>query len=130
MTTYEELTEEARKKAQEANKLYNDTRREYRHRYYETHKEKWKSHKEYDRRYYATRSAFLANEKASRGCLRCGERDPVVLDFHHRDRSEKRFLVSMARRMSLEALKEEIARCDVLCANCHRRVEYEKRHAS
>jgi uncharacterized membrane protein len=52
-------------------------------------------------------------------CIDCGERDPVVLDFDHRD--AKRANVSLlARRSGVARLEAEIARCDVRCANCHR----------
>jgi hypothetical protein len=54
-------------------------------------------------------------------CADCGEDDLVVLEFDHV--GEKRGNVSaMAwRGVSEEALRAEIARCDVRCANCHRR---------
>jgi hypothetical protein len=52
-------------------------------------------------------------------CIDCGERDPVVLDFDHRD--AKRANVSLlARRSGVARLEAEIALCDVRCANCHR----------
>ena len=56
-------------------------------------------------------------------CINCGEADPLVLEFDHRDPSEKSFCISNAcsRKRSLNVIKEEIKKCDVLCANCHRR---------
>jgi len=61
------------------------------------------------------------------GCRDCGERDPVVLDFHHRNEHQKNFTVShWAFRASLVTLTKEFWKCDVLCANCHRR-EHAKR---
>jgi hypothetical protein len=55
----------------------------------------------------------------------CGESDPVCLDFHHRDPSIKSFEIARGVKCrSLEAVQAEIAKCDVVCANCHR-----KRHA-
>ncbi|MGH9199497.1 MAG: hypothetical protein ACRD1T_27675, partial [Acidimicrobiia bacterium] len=46
----------------------------------------------------------------------------VLLDFDHRDRSLKRVTVSrLVRSASWLAAQEEIAKCDVRCANCHRR---------
>jgi hypothetical protein len=52
----------------------------------------------------------------------CGESDPVVLEFDH-VRGEKSFNISDAARWgwSMERVFEEVAKCDVLCANCHRR---------
>jgi len=58
-------------------------------------------------------------------CRRCGEDDPVVLEFHHRVPAEKRFPISAVRAVPKPAdtalVMAEIAKCDVLCANCHRR---------
>lgn len=53
-------------------------------------------------------------------CVDCGESDPIVLDFDH-VRGEKKENVSKRVRVSLEAVILEIAKCEVRCANCHRR---------
>lgn len=55
-------------------------------------------------------------------CVDCGETDLRVLDFDHRDRALKRGVVSrLVFRASWTRLEQEIALCDVRCANCHRR---------
>ena len=56
-------------------------------------------------------------------CVVCGEEDPVVLDFDHRPRVRKFAAVSvmLRDRYSWKRIKAEIAKCDVRCANCHRR---------
>ena len=55
-------------------------------------------------------------------CVDCGETDPLVLDFDHRDPSKKRMAVSsLLRYASWSALEAEIAKCDIRCANDHRR---------
>ena len=55
-------------------------------------------------------------------CKECGNNDIRVLDFHHLDRELKEFNISDAVRVGVgkEKLLEEIAKCDCLCANCHR----------
>lgn len=71
-----------------------------------------------------TRQMFWDHVIAERGgsCERCGnEYPPVVFDFHHRDPSEKRFSIGSAMgNRSWDELMEEVAKCDLLCANCHR----------
>lgn len=56
------------------------------------------------------------------GCADCPERDPLVLDFDH-VRDQKRMDVSrmVTLEMSWESIEEEIKKCEVVCANCHRR---------
>lgn len=56
----------------------------------------------------------------------CGESDPVVLEFHHRDPKDKRSTISamLSNSCSMKVLTDEIEKCDVLCANCHRRLHH------
>jgi hypothetical protein len=56
-------------------------------------------------------------------CVDCGESDPVVLEFDHRDPGAKSFNIGAASTGSigLERVRREIQKCDVRCANCHRR---------
>jgi hypothetical protein len=55
-------------------------------------------------------------------CVDCGESDPVVLDFDH-VRGAKRYEISsrIGAGYSWEGLLREIEKCEVRCANCHRR---------
>lgn len=61
-------------------------------------------------------------------CASCGEDDIVVLQFHHRRRSRKIMEISkmITALRSVDELKAEIKKCDVLCANCHTRKEAKK----
>ena len=73
--------------------------------------------------------AYIRNHKAAHGCLTCGERDPVVLDLHHRDPGQKKRNQSRVSgidwaSMGWKALERELEKCDVLCANCHRRLTF------
>lgn len=52
-------------------------------------------------------------------CVDCGETDTDVLEFDHRDPSEK--LGEVPRMSSIARMAAEAAKCDVRCANCHRR---------
>ncbi len=55
-------------------------------------------------------------------CIDCGNADILVLDFDHIDPTTKRESVhDMIRKRRLNILRIEITKCDVRCANCHRR---------
>lgn len=61
-------------------------------------------------------------------CVSCGESNPVVLEFHHTDPSTKLGCVSnLVKTKNWEIVLEEIRKCVVLCANCHR-IETAKTH--
>ena len=54
-------------------------------------------------------------------CVDCGESDPIVLDFDHIDPATKLFCVgTMLSRQATPAIRREIEKCEVRCANCHR----------
>lgn len=55
-------------------------------------------------------------------CVDCGESDPVVLEFDH-VRGKKRDTIQglVYKGHSLRMVMDEIAKCEVRCANCHRR---------
>lgn len=56
-------------------------------------------------------------------CVLCSESDAVVLEFDHRDPSKKRFSISSGIRYGYDwsIILDEIKKCRVLCANCHKR---------
>lgn len=63
---------------------------------------------------------FIYEYLLTHPCVDCGEPDPVVLDFDH-VRGEKMFHVACLISHSLARIETEIAKCDIRCANCHRR---------
>jgi hypothetical protein len=55
-------------------------------------------------------------------CIDCGEGDPRCLDFDHRDPDRKKASISrLIGYTDWNKLLLEIAKCDVRCANCHRK---------
>lgn len=63
-------------------------------------------------------------EAKNRPCADCGKRYPTcAMDLDH-VRGEKKFKVSEAVQLAygstLDQLRAEIAKCQVVCANCHR----------
>jgi len=64
---------------------------------------------------------WLSRYKQELGCAHCGIKDPRVLDFHHKKGEDKLFTIGGFRReVGFGKLQEEIAKCEVVCANCHR----------
>ena len=57
-------------------------------------------------------------------CMDCGQKFPIIcMDLDHRDPKTKRYPglnMKAAFRRRPEQLDEELAKCDVVCANCHR----------
>ncbi len=66
---------------------------------------------------------FIGDYLQKHPCVDCKETDILVLEFDHKDRSTKKGDISsiIRRRLSLDTLKSEIVKCEVRCANCHRR---------
>ena len=62
----------------------------------------------------------LAKIKEDSGCLDCGENNHIVLDFDHL--KDKKYNISRMIHdgFSWAAIKKEISKCEVVCANCHR----------
>ena len=58
----------------------------------------------------------------SHPCVDCGESDKIVLEFDHIDRATKvNTIANLCKSSSLKKVMEEVAKCEVRCANCHRR---------
>lgn len=73
--------------------------------------------------------AWFSELKASKRCEQCGEAAPECLHFHHVDPTKKELSVAQAvnRAWSRERIMEEVAKCRVLCANCHFKLHWDER---
>lgn len=66
---------------------------------------------------------ILINTYKNRPCMDCGiQYPPYVMDLDHRDPTQKVLKISTMRRkrMAFSVIVEEMEKCDVVCANCHR----------
>jgi formate-dependent nitrite reductase cytochrome c552 subunit len=75
--------------------------------------------------------ARLLDELRDRPCADCGHRfPPCAMDFDHRDPASKRSAVTrMIGRAGTARILEEVAKCDIVCANCHRLRTFQRRSA-
>jgi hypothetical protein len=105
-----------------------EKRREASRRHYAKHRQRViDKAKEYSR---ATRSrirAFINTYLKANPCVDCGETNIIVLEFDHIG-NDKHFSISDVTRLGygMPKLKAEIAKCEVRCANCHRKKTYER----
>ncbi len=79
---------------------------------------------EYMARYVSDRQLRLkiqAIEYKGGKCQKCGyDKCYAALEFHHRDPNEKEVSWKKLRSRSWKRIEEELDKCDLLCANCHR----------
>jgi len=104
--------------------IHGEKKREYNKKYYRLNIERErKRHIEKRRRIIGKIKAFLLEYLLSHPCVDCGEADPIVLEFDHRIPKDKLFSMAEARRgkFSLAKVMEEVKKCTIRCANCHRR---------
>lgn len=63
----------------------------------------------------------LMLELKSVPCTDCGDTyPPYCMDFDHRDPAQKSFVISSQQTCSEKLFLAEVAKCDIICANCHR----------
>ena len=71
---------------------------------------------------------FLQQYKMEKGCSVCGYNEIAqALEFDHIDRSKKKFGMNKAYKYKWPTIMEELEKCVVLCANCHRKKTMEEK---
>ena len=91
-------------------------------RYYENHEHYRNSHNKSRNNIRKQNAQKVFEYLTQNPCISCGESDPIVLEFDHRDSTTKLENISnLISNGSWQAIEQEIEKCDVLCANCHRR---------
>lgn len=79
---------------------------------------------------YGEKQERIRQIKVEQGCARCGYNEhPAALEFDHLPGTVKLFNVGSmaAAKRSWETIMAEIAKCQVVCANCHRVITAERR---
>lgn len=95
----------------------------YARKYYQLNSEKVKSKvRKSSKKYYERNKLYVNVYKSTHGCKYCFESDSCCLDFHHISPELKTENISMLIvNSSIENVKKEIEKCEVVCANCHRK---------
>lgn len=91
----------------------------YNSAHYSKHPEK---RKDLNERAKKKAQQFIWDYLKQNSCVDCPESDPIVLQFDH-VRGKKLFNLSEAAASgySISKIMDEIAKCEVRCANCHLR---------
>ena len=96
----------------------------YSNNHYLKNKEKYRNKANSDRK---KRLNHCNLYKSHFGCYVCGEKDSSCLDFHHIDSKKKTDgVAAMIRNYAWQTLLDEIAKCVVICSNCHRKKHYKE----
>lgn len=91
-------------------------------RYYYRNKDKIKEKaSEHKKKQINKSKEWIEKYKEEQKCERCGENRSKALQFHHKEPSKKGKQVSrlVSNGVTIERIKEEIEKCEVICANCH-----------
>lgn len=75
---------------------------------------------------YMDKKQIISDIKQNLKCEKCGESKPYCLDFHHTDPKKKEGTIAkmISNNYRLNKILDEIKKCRVLCANCHREFHY------
>jgi transcription elongation factor Elf1 len=104
--------------------------RQYRRKWYNKNKivESAKQQSRKKARKPVIREWFVEFKKTLQ-CSECGENHIACLDFHHTDPRKKDYGISQMidGNWSIKKINEEVAKCVVLCSNCHRKLHWENK---
>ena len=94
-------------------------------KHYQSNKGQYIKRSSKSNKLYRSRNKKFINEyKSSMGCQFCNENHPACLDFHHISPTEKTANISRIANCSksIESIQNEIDKCILVCANCHRKI--------
>ncbi len=98
-----------------------EKRRQYRRKWYSENKTSEKQHVKNRKKAI---KKWLQLYKKDLKCTKCPENHPATLDFHHHSGKEFEIAYMVANGYSIERIKKELEKCDVLCSNCHRKLHH------
>jgi hypothetical protein len=104
---------------------------EHRRNSYANHRETARlSNDEWTRRALENAKEYVYKYLLAHPCVDCGNNNVLTLTFDH-VRGDKKLGISemVSRGRSIETIKEEIGKCEVVCFNCHMKRERIKRGA-
>ena len=103
-------------------------RKKWSKQYYLTHREQFRATSlRTQHRRLAENKLILRLFKETEPCADCGKIFPHwVMQFDHA-RGPRKYFMSVACGRGIDELKKEAAKCDLLCANCHRTRTYKRR---
>lgn len=100
-----------------------EKRREYKRKWYAENKNS-------ERNFIKIRKnkirAWFKGYKKKLSCSICGESHPAIIDFHHNGKKENPVAQMVHWGHSINNIIKEIEKCQILCANCHRKLHYPK----
>ena len=105
---------------------------EYHSNYRQTNPEQFiQYNKTYRQKQRETMLIWYEKYKKTLKCSVCSENREPCLDFHHKDSDTKKFEIKRMMKKgtcSINTFFEEVEKCIILCANCHRMHHWSERH--
>jgi len=100
-----------------------EKRREYRRKWYKGNSKSEIAHVK--RRKQEIRKWFIEFKKNLK-CSVCSESHPATIEFHHKsgENKENEIGFMVGHGYSIESIRKEIEKCQVVCANCHRKIHH------
>lgn len=68
-----------------------------------------------------SRNTYM-EEKRNKGCACCDETEPICLEYHHTDPTQKEVNPTRLRHHGIEKRKLETDKCILVCSNCHKKI--------
>lgn len=91
----------------------------YSSKHYALTKDKYKRSRYESKKHQRQKRVDFIRKAKEKPCADCGKSYPYyVMDFDHL--SDKKFTLGSGYNYSVDTIKSEIAKCDVVCSNCHR----------